>query len=218
MVTENPIIGITLRVEKISAYNETRDALSHDWNLVFNELNAIPIFIPNNLKNLYSFLEKFDFNFLILSGGDNIGDSQERDLTEKIIIDYSIKHRIPVIGICRGMQVLNNYFGGTLEKSTNQNHVSKHHLIHLTKSLFSQEFKSNSIEVNSFHNNILKNENLGRDLEPFAICEDDGTIEGFFHKSNFVLGVMWHPEREMKLENVKILTKILTHKKIWDHS
>ena len=212
---KNLTIGITSRVENISEFNDRRDALSHEWSRIFNELNVIPIFIPNYLKNLDLFLEKFDFDLLILSGGDNIGDSKERDHTEKRIIDYSIKEKIPVLGICRGMQVLNNFFSGTLEKTFDKKHVATRHTINFLNPLFTKEFQNSSIDVNSFHNNIIKHENLGKNLEVFSIYDNDETIEGFFHKSYYMLGVMWHPERESNILNAKILIKILLDKKVW---
>jgi gamma-glutamyl-gamma-aminobutyrate hydrolase PuuD len=76
--------------------------------------------------------------------------------------------------------------------------------------------KTSSIEVNSYHNNIIKQEILGNELEPFAISLDDGTIEGFFHRKFPIVGVMWHPERDPNHNNKIILSKIFHENNFWD--
>ena len=68
------------------------------------------------------------------------------------------------------------------------------------------------IIVNSFHKNIIKVEDVGESLNPFAIHKMDNTVEGFtFIKNYQLLGVMWHPERDQNITLVKklILNKIL---------
>ena len=107
-------IGISLRVVENTDYNEKRDALSQDWSQFFERLGINPLLIPNTIKDISSFLEDMQVEGLFLSGGDNIGDNQDRDETEQKIINYSLEKKIPLIGICRGMQVINTFFGGTL--------------------------------------------------------------------------------------------------------
>ena len=96
--------------------------------------------------------------------------------------------------------------------NSNTNHVGKDHPVMLTEN-FSEFLHSKSIDVNSFHNNIITDINIGTDLIPFAYSEDD-TIEGFFHKTLPLMGVMWHPERDPNVNNQKILKKFFTEKKI----
>ena len=81
-------IAITLRIQNFTEINEKRDTLSHDWIKLFNEYNFEPVLIPNNLKNLESFLDYHSSDGFILSGGDNIGDDHERDLTERTILNF----------------------------------------------------------------------------------------------------------------------------------
>ena len=82
-------IGISLRVENIKKYEEKRDSISHDWIDFFKKLNFIPILIPNKLHDVEAFLKEMKLDGLILSGGDNIGDDPERDVTEKKIINLT---------------------------------------------------------------------------------------------------------------------------------
>tara|TARA_Y100000310_G_scaffold51473_1_gene47432 strand:- start:1432 stop:2076 length:645 start_codon:yes stop_codon:yes gene_type:complete len=204
-------IGISLRVVESTNYNEKRDALSQDWSIFFEKLGINPLLIPNTMKNVLSFLEDMQVQGLILSGGDNIGDSQDRDETEQKIINYSLEKKIPLIGICRGMQVINTFFGGTIETLENSKHVGDPHFVSLNKNLASF-LHTEKLQVNSFHNNVIKQENLGRNLKSFAIA-NDSTIEGFCHTELPIIGVMWHPERTPNEKNEQIIRKIFDDKR-----
>jgi len=46
--------------------------------------------------------------------------------------------------------------------------------------------------VNSYHRNLISEQSLGNNLKPFALSQHDKTIEGFFHESLPIMGVMWH--------------------------
>ena len=83
-------IGISLRITEASNYTEKRDSLSHDWAQFLEEIDIVPILIPNTISNINEFLENLDLDGLILSGGDNIGDDQKRDQTENKIINFGL--------------------------------------------------------------------------------------------------------------------------------
>jgi len=215
-MSETKKIGITLRMEHIEKYNEKRDAISHDWVKFLSISNVFPIFIPNNLKDVKHFIKTMNLDGIILSGGDNKGDDFERDNTEKEIIELAIKDKIPLLGVCRGMQVLNDFFGGSLSISNDSNHVAKHHEIELLGIIPEKLFNSKKIEVNSFHNNLINKTSLGNDLQEFAVSENDNTIEGFYHKNFPIMGVMWHPEREENYQNELKIMKCFYEKLFWN--
>lgn len=204
-------IGITLRITDAEKYDEKRDSLSQEWTNLLDALNMIPVFIPNTLKDVKSFLMNFDVDGFILSGGDNMGDHIERDKTEQNIIEFAIEKKIPIFGVCRGMQVLNNYFGGSMNKLVNSSHVGKRHKIKLTS-----YFGSNLIEVNSFHHNVIPFDKIGKNLEAFALDVDDKTIEGFVHKQLPIIGVMWHPERDSNSFNKDLLKQTFQENFFWE--
>jgi len=196
-------IGITSRITENTNYVERRDAISHDWPKFLEKINAYPIIIPNSISNLQSFFSEMDLDGFILSGGDNIGDNPERDRVEKSIIDYGINKLLPILGVCRGMQVINAYFGGSIHKISGHEHVNTNHTVQLENNKFFTESK-NLIQVNSYHNNIIKKNSLGKNLIPFAISQHDDTVEGFFHNGFLITGVMWHPERQQTIFDQKI--------------
>ena len=67
------------------------------------------------------------------------------------------------------------------------------------------------ISVNSYHKNIIYQNNLGKNLKAFAITKKDNSIEGFFHNQYSILGVMWHPERKQNKNNKILLQKIFAN-------
>jgi putative glutamine amidotransferase len=113
----------------------------------------------------------------------------ERDRLEEGALVHAEKHGLPLLGVCRGLQMINHHQGGRLRKVAG--HVAVRHLV---KGPLAPEGR----EVNSYHGLGLLPEDLGRDLEPLA-WSDDGVIEAFRHQRLPWLGVMWHPEREEQL-------------------
>lgn len=208
-------IGISLRILNAESYDEKRDALSQDWPQFFEKLNMTPILIPNFLTNLESYLDSIEIDGIILSGGDNVGDFPERDYTETTLLQYGIIHDLPIFGVCRGMQMINHFFDGTIIENFSQEHVGKPHEIKISNPRISDKFESELFIVNSFHKNIIRDENLGKNLVVFAKTISDNTIEGIFHKEYKILGVMWHPEREQNTNNKLILKQIFSDNDFW---
>ena len=208
-------IGISLRVMNAGNYSEKRDGLSQDWSKFFEKFDSIPIFIPNNMENVKSYLENIGINGIILSGGDNIGKDPERDITEIKLIQFGIDNNIPILGVCRGMQMINHFFNGTIKINSSNEHVNNPHEIKILKNIFSKNLNSKKITVNSFHNNIIDDENLGNDLNIFARTFFDDSIEGFFHSKFRILGIMWHPEREQNENNELILKHVFQDNNFW---
>jgi len=200
MEDKKPRIGITLRVENIEEYNEKRDAISQEWVSFIEKSNGIPIFIPNTLSNTKLFLEELELDGLVLSGGDNKGDDKHRDRTELNLIEFGINNEIPILGVCRGMQVINDYFGGSHIVTKSNEHVGKNHDILITDKKMEEYLNLKKKKVNSFHHNIILEKNLGKDLKVFAKSINDDTVEGFLHNKLPIIGVMWHPEREKDSE------------------
>jgi putative glutamine amidotransferase len=136
--------------------------------------------------------------------GDGIRDEYELELT-----DLFRKADKPVLGICRGFQIMNAFYGGTLfQDLETQRPESKmhrdakeydrvHHAIRFEDgSLFEKLYASEQNPmVNSVHHQAVKD--LGKGLLPQAYSSEDGIIEAFIHESaepGKVMGVQWHPE------------------------
>jgi putative glutamine amidotransferase len=148
---------------------------------------------------------------------DPIRDNFEIDLAKSILSDTDI----PVLGICRGMQILNVATGGSLyqdllsQKVTEFNHLLTEvfprdelsHIVNVTNpSKLYDIFQVDKIAVNSFHHQGIKA--VGETFEATMISEDN-IIEAIEMKGNrFVVGVQWHPE--MLLERYPQYLKLFT--------
>lgn len=197
-------IAISLRLS-ISSYSEKRDSISRDWPILLEKIGMYPILIPNSISNLDEFLEIMKPDGIILSGGENFGENPERDVTEYSLIDFSIKNNIPLLGVCRGMQILNKFFGGSITKTNNLKHVNTHHSLSISDDYFNKK----EIMVNSFHKNILQKNDLSDEFYILAEDNSDLTIEAFVNKKYPLVGIMWHPEREQNSFNLMLIERIL---------
>jgi putative glutamine amidotransferase len=99
-------------------------------------------------------------------------------------LTHALSQGFPVLGICRGLQLLWTYLGGRLSPVTG--HCATRHAIHGVEG---------QRMVNSFHMQGLATDSLPPIMEILASAEE-GTIEACRLQGRPVLGLMWHPERE----------------------
>jgi putative glutamine amidotransferase len=207
-------------------YDEPRDAISHDWIKYLSQLRITPIMIPNNLKDLDGFLDNVEIQGLILTGGNDIspetyenielndGNDAEpiRDRNEFALLDYCITNHIPVLGVCRGAQIINLYFeGGVSLPEKRGSHIAQPHIVYFSGSQAVKRFGVDKCEVNSFHRYVITKELLASEIKVLCRAEDD-TIEGFHHRQLPIFGICWHPERPGSNRNVDLkLLEILFH-------
>ena len=186
--TDGLMILVSQRIDLIEDYGEYRDALDQMLTIWLAEIGLTPIPVPNTLTKvqLNLWIEKIDASALVLSGGNDLGEYPNRDRTEGDLLDWAEKHRIPVLGICRGMQFMVKWFGGELVEVSH--HVGIRHTL---EKIMHQEILPD--EVNSYHNWGFKE--CPSQFKVMARTED-GVIEAIRHDSLPWEGWMWHPERE----------------------
>ena len=129
---------------------------------------------------------------LLLPGGGDIFNSLSSEETK--IIRTVLRRRCPVLGICRGMQALNVYFGGTLHDQIAGHQLAAGDMVHPTRAEgLPAELLGDAPYVTSNHHQAVNA--LGRGLSD---CQwgSDGVIEAVVHTSLPVLGVQYHPERQ----------------------
>ena len=190
------IVCVTQRLIHDRTTNTLRDGLDKDLTIFLNKLGYLVIPIPNLKftqneldKILKTYVKKFKICGFVLSGGEDIGVNLNRDKIEKKIVRYCEKRKFPMIGICRGIQILAKLKKVKLVPI--KNHVNKRHKI----------FRFNKIgqrTVNSFHNWGLKN--CPNNFKITYVTKDK-FIESIEHLRLPIKGVMWHPERERKYSN-----------------
>ena len=131
------LVGVTQRVDSITYHNELRDALDQRLIAWLVNVDCIPVPIPNTLIDLnspidsvsqpmlVSWLQAVNIKALVFSGGNDIGESSQRDLTENFLFSWAKMYRLTVLGICRGMQMMGVWGGGQLIKTSG--HVRTRH-------------------------------------------------------------------------------------------
>ena len=188
-------ILISQRLDEVGIFNEKRNNLDVRYLEIFEKLNLIPILIPNNIILAKKIIKNVKVSGIILSSG---GDALKKDIrydTEILLLNYAKRNDIPLLGICRGAQAINIYFGGRIKAIPN--HVRKKH------TLKSDLTNKKNIKTNCYHDYGIKSDYLGKNLHVLGTSSDD-SIELFKHKSKKIIGMMWHPERFKKLREFEL--------------
>ena len=200
-------VALSQKQEK-NQYGDSIDTLEQNYIRYFQQWGIVPLLIPNTLLDVNSYLDQFPIQAIILTGGNEVdplsyGEPRtegmvvipERDRTERALIEYAIEKKIPLLGICRGMQFINVFFGGKLinikQKLGDIHPPRKNHPLHITEKNFS--FLGKTAEVNSYHTYGLTQQELAPPLHSFALC--GALIEGIYHPTLPIIGIIWHPER-----------------------
>jgi gamma-glutamyl-gamma-aminobutyrate hydrolase PuuD len=184
-------------------YGELEKQMYREW-LIENGFK--PFFLGTECKNIDA--------PLILCGGGDIGKSPKRDARETSWIKSALENGQPIIGICRGMQLLNHYFGGEVENISEpliENHLNDtfddddDHSFRLSQFHLVYDIDGNMMEVNSRHHQHCRWVELNFEITHRAT---DGTVEGIQDLEKRIWAVQWHPEREECENNEYPLNKL----------
>ncbi len=235
-----PLIGITASL----AFEEARGGflgyprhyLSMDYSEAVIKAGGIPVILPilKDPSGAREMIQRLDG--LILSGGSDVspvvfGEEPRaklgatfilRDRSEIAVLDAATRQGLPVLGICRGFQLLNSYFGGSLYQDLGEaGHLTiKHafeslpgdpaHSITTAEGSLLRELLGTKVLVNSHHHQVLD-----RIAEGFRVTAEapDGAAEAIepVAGDQFLLGVQFHPEMMVRdhPEFLAIFTKFI---------
>ena len=139
-------------------------------------------------------------------GEENLGLSKEviadLDTVDKQIIDFAVKNKKPVLGICRGHQALNVFMGGTLYQDIGDDHrriLQNHEVKTIPNEVLNFD---EEILVNSYHHQAVNKPAPGMQVIAYHA---DGTAEAIVHESLPFIGIQWHPERLPEAKSTKVI-------------
>lgn len=194
--------------EAVDAHGEWVDILEARYVTYFAEMGITVRPVPNNMPNLERLLDDEKFDGLILTGGGDVPEEffdyphksrtqYHRDKTEKRLVDFCLREKKPILGICRGMQYLNGLWGGRVSVLDNlkvERPIGNDHPVDVDGELWL---------VNQYHNDGIYARNLAEGLKPLAMDWENQVVEAFTAEKEQVLAVQWHPERPFSTEEAR---------------
>lgn len=208
---KKPIIGIVSSSEYVDKgiFKKNVFDVNKDYIEMIIKNDAVPIILPyvNDINDLENILKTIDG--LLLIGGEDIeedcykkGKSKNpRDSFEIEIYNYLKKSHKPILGICRGLQLINVAEGGTLkniEETSIHHYIEQdgwvnHHMIEINKnSKLYKIIKNKEYPVSSVHHQKI--DKLGNNLI-ISAKSSDGVIEAIEGKDDFIIAFQGHIEK-----------------------
>lgn len=240
-----PLIGVSSNLveddnffisQGLAARGQNFAAVANDYTDAVFAAGGIPVIIPptDDEEYLKEVLKRLDG--IVLTGGNDLDPAlfgerpssklgmviEVRDSSDLFIARYALEKQIPILGICRGLQIINVALGGKLIIDIPSEGYLDHTIVSIAKykEVHSVKLERNSkiydaygkeeIRVNSLHHQGIKE--LGNGLRCIGWSED-GICEAVELEGNqFVLGTQWHPEmmyskNEVHLEVFKLFIK-----------
>ncbi|WP_018478758.1 gamma-glutamyl-gamma-aminobutyrate hydrolase family protein [Pontibacter roseus] len=152
----------------------------------------------------------------LLSRKLTFGLDRERDHLEFQLIDQAVRKDLPVMGICRGAQLMNVYFRGTLYKRLHDFYTEAPNPASIFPvktvriqpgSRLEQVLGTQELEVNALHNQAVKEPGQGMAI---VAREPNQVVQGIEHTAqSFMIGVQWHPEYLIQLKEHRRLFQAL---------
>jgi N5-(cytidine 5'-diphosphoramidyl)-L-glutamine hydrolase len=178
-------VAITQRVSIIPKYAERRDCLDQAWPRFLQACGLLPLVLPNVTEVALRLCAGTQLAGIVLTGGNDLaelgGDAPERDAVENALLDMAQQRNLPVLGVCRGMQVIQRRCGVALRRV--EGHVTARQTITID---------GQRQDVNAYH--CFGGFESLAPLRTWAVA-DDGVVKAIRHDAHPVIGIMWHPER-----------------------
>ncbi|WP_214414768.1 gamma-glutamyl-gamma-aminobutyrate hydrolase family protein [Sphaerisporangium fuscum] len=177
-------IAVTQRVLPPDPFGVRYEGLDPRWHAFLADCGVIGVPVPNAPERAVAVVESLGLSGVLLTGGENLvrygGDAPWREKTERALLDWAGRMGRPVLGVCRGMQLVLDAHGCALEPV--EGHVAVEH-----EALIEGRYR----RVNCYHRWAATE--VAAPL--VAIGWRDEIVEAVEHADAPVWGIMWHPER-----------------------
>ena len=211
-----PLIGLPGRRKLAGAINGFPATMAHieidlylaDYSKGVLEAGGLPVNLPID-ADPRDFADHLDG--VLLTGGADIGPERyghaaetdlfppevERDDFEFALLSSAVERELPVLGICRGLQLINIHAGGTLHQDVppharfDVGPETEAHPVEFVEGSVLHDLYGGHRQVNSLHHQTVLD--LGAGLKATG-TSDDGTVEGIESDDGRLLAVQWHPE------------------------
>ncbi|MCS6788344.1 MAG: aminodeoxychorismate/anthranilate synthase component II [Aigarchaeota archaeon] len=177
------------------------------WNLAdyVGKLGAEPI-VMRSTKLTLEDVESLDPERIIISPGP--GHPSERRFTGvSADVVLSLGRRVPVLGVCLGMQLIGHALGGSVVRAKRVVHGKASKVTHVGEGVF--RGLENPLTVGRYHSLVVREEDLPRELEVIARDLEDGELMAIRHRSWPLVGVQFHPESVLTPRGIDLLRNFL---------
>ncbi len=185
---------VTQRLELVPVYKEEREMLDASWFAFLSRCGLLPIPVSHRIAPK-DYLKALTPDGIVLTGGNDLSVfdlsnelNKKRDTFETELVSLALSHGIPILGVCRGMQLLCQLAGGRLERRPG--HVAQTHSISISAD--ARFLTAGPRSVNSYHNFCVLD--AGAQFKELARAQD-GVLEAMEDSKKALLAIMWHPER-----------------------
>ncbi|MFK4186749.1 gamma-glutamyl-gamma-aminobutyrate hydrolase family protein [Streptomyces sparsogenes] len=222
-----PLIGVSTYLEssvRWGVWHQTAALLPAGYHRLVQRAGGLAALLPPDdaPTSAASVVSRLDA--LVIAGGPDVEPlrygaephertgppARERDAWELALIEAALAADLPLLGICRGMQLLNVALGGTLVQHL-EGHVGppgvfEHHEIKPVPGTLLARITPDAVSVPTYHHQAV--DRLGEGLVVSAHATADGTVEAVEvpGAAGFVLGVQWHPEAG---EDVRVMRALV---------
>ena len=187
--------------EGSNQYGEPSDSLMRMNIDYVRSLGFTPIPVPNDIETAREMASGIEYGFLLVTGGgfapieffsndcEGYVPQPLRDEVERFLVMDATSKRVPIMGLCRGMHMLNGLFGGTVARNGSHSAPRHDHYVRFAS--------GRRVLVNTFHNNAVPVAELSPEFELLAVEDGTENVECFRSEKLRILGLQWHPERPL---------------------
>ncbi len=203
--------AVSLNIRESS--DGTSDFLMHPYVTFLQSLGIAPVLVPNTLTDVSAYLTALEVDGLVLTGGSDIDPARygqadrhairivtARDQTEFALLDWATARHQPVLGICRGIQTINVYFGGGLvqdipaQMGERVNHDGAIHPVQIVEDQIAALLGTRELLTNSHHHQGITATLLANDLIACRLWGCSGTLNALLLRGSPITrcsGIFW---------------------------